>query len=499
MKLEGISAEIRPRNPWEAIDLGCVLTRCHYGDILRAWGITVVPLWAVILALMHHNPVGALWVIWWLKPVTERVPLFVLSRALFGERLSWKELLREWPRMIGRRAWSTLIWRRLSPVRTLVAPVVELEASRGQRLRGEEFERRKQAITSGAGNAAFWLQMMVLLVLHSSWVGLLGFGYLMVPARHRPEWEVLWAEWGQPGAVAPLVMWWAGFALYLISLSLVTPFFVGGGFGLYVNSRTRLEGWDVELAFRRMGNRLRKTGVAALLMAGLGMMWLPQPGGAAEPATPGKAQAANPQEVIEQVLQDRAFEVRTAKIYRLKQQAPGELFHLPQFQIPFLDDVGNALVWVILGTFALFVLYLLVRAVVTGRGGQGRRGLVRTRPPAKTVMGLNVEEEKLPPDLVAAARSLWQRGDAEGAVRLLYRGAVSWLIHRAGVPIRESDTEVDCLLRVRSERLSEAGYFGDLTRMWILTAYGGQRGSDPDMAGLFDHWPFATPAKGGQG
>lgn len=501
MRLEGISAEIRPRNPWEAIDLGCVLTRRHYGAVLKAWCMTVVPLWSLILGIMHHNPVAALWVIWWLKPVTERVPLLVLSRALFGERLSWRELLREWPRMIGRRVWSTLIWRRLSPVRSLVAPVLELEASQGQRLRGEEFDRRKMAIISGAGTAAFWLQTMVLMVLHGSWIGLLLIGYLMVPARHRPELEVLWAEWGQPGALAPMVALWTGLALYLVSLSLVTPFFVGGGFGLYLNSRTRLEGWDVELAFRRMGNRLRGAGVAVALLIGLGVAALPRLGWSAEAAIPGGAfPAGQPKEVIAQVLQDRTFEVHKMKIFRLKEHKREPLFDLPEFHIPLLGEIGNALVWLTLGTFALFVAYLLVRAVMAGRGGEkGRRGLVRKRPPVKTVMGLNVEEEKLPPDLVSAARSLWQRGDTEGAVRLLYRGAVSWLIHRAGVPIRESDTEVDCLVRVRSEGLPEAGYFGDLTRMWVLSAYGKQSGGADDMAGLFDHWPFSAPAKGGQG
>ena len=496
MKLEDISAEIRPRNAWEAIDLGCVMTRRHYGDILRAWCATVVPMWVLILVGMHGQLFWAMAIIWWLKPVTERVPLFVLSRALFGDPLRWSDLWREWPRMVGRRVWGTLFWRRFSPVRTLVAPVVDLEDYGGQRLSRADFLLRKRAVCSGAGSGAFLLQIVVLLVLHSSWIGLLLFGFLMFPVRYRPEMEVLWAQWGEPDAVGPVVVRWAGIVLYLICLTLVTPFLVGGGFGLYLNSRTRLEGWDVELAFRRMANRLGQAAVLLCLAGFFTAVIAPRPAWCGEPvpAVAGK----KPGETIAQVLQDRAFEIQKAKIFRLKERKPDKLpdFKLPHLQLPFLQGMGDLLGWFILGSLGLFLIYLAVRALVSLRGDSAVRTGKR-HAPVKTVMGLNVEEEKLPADLVAAARDLWARGDAEGAMRLLYRGALSWLVNRGAVPIRESDTEVECLHRVRAQRRPEAVYFGDLTRMWIHAAYGRESAVEMDMERLFAGWPFEMGANGG--
>lgn len=495
MKIEGITAEIRPRNAWEAIDLGCVLTRRHYGDILRAWCATVVPLWVVILAIMHQYPFWAMAVIWWLKPVAERVPLFVLSRALFGEPLRRRELWRQWPLMIGRRVWGTLFWRRLSPVRTLVAPVVELEEWRERRLLGAKFRQRRNAITAGAGVAAFWMQAIALLVLHSSWTGLLLFAYLMVPARHQPDLRLLWDQWGDPGAAAPAVATWAGIALYLACLSLVTPFLVGGGFGLYLNSRTRLEGWDVELAFRRMGNRLRESGLAACIPVCLAMLIAgPEPVLASEPPAAAKT-AQSPEETIHQVLSDADFEVHKIKIHRFKDREKPE--PLPGLHLPFLEHFGRVITWVILGSLGLFVVYLVTRALTMRIGGPSSLAGPRTAR-VKTVMGLNLEEEKLPPDLLSAARTLWDRGEHEGATRLLYQGALSWLVNRAGVPIRESDTEVDCLRRVRDDRRPESGYFDALTRVWVLTAYGKRRGSEEEMTGLFEGWPFGGSADPGK-
>jgi peptidoglycan/LPS O-acetylase OafA/YrhL len=37
---------------------------------------------------------------------------------------------------------------------------------------------------------------------------------------------------------------------------LIGPFYVGAGFGLYLNRRTQMEAWDVEIALRRLRERL---------------------------------------------------------------------------------------------------------------------------------------------------------------------------------------------------------------------------------------------------
>src|SRR3546814_901532 len=64
---------------------------------------------------------------------------------------------------------------------------------------------------------------------------------------------------------------WAQFALHAVvwvATSAIEPFYVGAGLGLYLNRRTRIEAWDVEIALRRMRTRLATTATALLLAIG---------------------------------------------------------------------------------------------------------------------------------------------------------------------------------------------------------------------------------------
>src|SRR5207342_1489924 len=72
-------------------------------------------------------------------------------------------------------------------------------------------------------------------------------------------------------------------ALYYVASTALEPFYVGAGFGLYLNRRTQLEAWDVELAFRRLRERLGGALVVAFLA--LGVVLSPAQDARAAPAT----------------------------------------------------------------------------------------------------------------------------------------------------------------------------------------------------------------------
>jgi hypothetical protein len=105
-------------------------------------------------------------------------------------------------------------------------------------------------------------------------------------------------------------------------------------------------------------------------------------------------------------------------------------------------------------------------------------------------MVMNVRQDSLPRDLVAAVRRLLADGKFEEAMALLYRGALSWLIHKAHIPIQESDTEWDCLSRVRSGDTTSASYFEELTRIWSAAAYGSRRAGREEIERLLELWPY---------
>jgi len=74
VRLEDVTAEIRPRAPWESIDLGCALARRQVGAIWKAWMVTVVPLWLLLALLLINHPVWFMVVTWWLNPSTTASP-----------------------------------------------------------------------------------------------------------------------------------------------------------------------------------------------------------------------------------------------------------------------------------------------------------------------------------------------------------------------------------------------------------------------------------------
>ena len=85
---------------------------------------------------------------------------------------------------------------------------------------------------------------------------------------------------------------------------------------------------------------------------------------------------------------------------------------------------------------------------------------------------LDIRPESLPDDVGAEALRLWLAGEARAALSLLYRGALSRLVHGHGVPIRAASTEGDCL-RLSAARLPAASheFLGLLIRNWQSVAY----------------------------
>ena len=84
MKLEAVTAEIRPRGRWESIDLGCALVRKNYGKVMLAWAVTVLPMWLGIIFLSElwpwpeGRPWMALLACWLTLPICDRVVLYVV-------------------------------------------------------------------------------------------------------------------------------------------------------------------------------------------------------------------------------------------------------------------------------------------------------------------------------------------------------------------------------------------------------------------------------------
>lgn len=493
MNLDQITAEIRPRESWEAVDLGIALTRRNYGRILLSTMIVVWPVWLLLGFLMRDHFWWLLLVIWWLNAVWEKIPLYFLSRTLFGGTQGTKDFLRDWMGWCWKRIAYSLLVFRLSPNRGLGLPAVMLEG-----VEGNDLSRRSRVLRQYSGQVGGLAGGMFAIALHTCWIQLVLLLYWLIPILNWREVTLAF----DGGGDLPESFYWVCLGGYLAVFTLLMPFYTGGFFGLYLNARTKMEGWDVELIFRRMTRRLE------LLVLFLVFGWIGLANGQESPSPGGDK---DPQVVIQKVLADEEFKIHTRTVKRYRARGGEESWDRTPDVFPertsgpvsrgggSLGGIdGTVIGWIALGAVLIYGLIILIRYLMARYGGAEK---VFEEPAAETVLGMKVSRKSLPKDIVTRARECWEEGDSRESLSLLYRGALSWMIYKGGVPIRESDTEIDCYQRTEEVDIGvdRRKYFMALTATWIKMLYGQEKPAEPEMRRLLEEWPFekqgASPAK----
>jgi hypothetical protein len=241
--------------------------------------------------------------------------------------------------------------------------------------------------------------------------------------------------------------------IYAAVILVLEPFYVAAGFGLYLNRRTLLEGWDIEVALRRIAERHAVAGLLislALVLIGF--------------AQPVFSQEKNPKTEIAQVLKAPEFghyretmrwEARSRSVAREE---------LPDWR---LRGIGYAL-----AKAAEVLFWMLALAAIAYALWRAWRLLPRARAPSAepyrpppALFGVELAPETLPPDLAGTAAALAREGRLREALSLLYRGALSELVHRRGIELLASHTEGEAVA------LAGMPYFGALVDAWQRCAY----------------------------
>jgi len=237
MKVDAIHLDLRPRGMFEAADLGVRLVSAH----LRSIWTSCAPLYVLVLFVAATLlPFGVGWTVLaviWLKPWLDRSILFVLARAVFGEETRFADVWAARGALAGRGLLGALTLRRLSPWRSYVQPVLQLEGQRGKARR-----ERVARILGPHRGAALAMQSAFAVIETSLVLGLLALLPWLMPDDQAP-WLALLLEGGS---------WVTGVALacFIVAVAIVEPFFVGAGFAMYLNRRVELEAWDIEQEFR---------------------------------------------------------------------------------------------------------------------------------------------------------------------------------------------------------------------------------------------------------
>jgi hypothetical protein len=478
MRLDRVTAEIRPRSDWEAVDLGLALVRRDFWRVFAVWWLAVLVPTVVAGWWLWESPMIWLMMFWWWKPAGSRMVLFELSRRLFGERPSWRDSWRQIPRVWTRRFWYRFLWARLSPWLPVTLAVEDLEG-----LRGKAYKQRCTQVTRRGEGVTIWIYFIS--DLAACWFGLaiVLIVWMLVPEGQDTAWRMAIESWDPNDSTSlSLLILRTVVVCVMLAISLTDVFVVGAGFGVYLNNRTWIEGWDVELAFKRLAQRLARTAVWVMALWVCGM-----------PAVARAADQRDPAQVIREVKADDAF-----KVHKVIEKIPNPSKHSSSWRWPDWLKPGNAPAWLgdslvaaAMALMAAAILWVLWknRHVLIGRGSGD--GLARGPAAARVVMGMEVSPETLPADVPGAAWALWRQGHHQQALGLLYRGAISRVIELASVEIQESDTEGDCLRRVdQAGSAAHPDYFRGITGTWSGLAYAGRCPEDREVESLCRQWPF---------
>ncbi|HEX6834711.1 MAG TPA: DUF4129 domain-containing protein [Rudaea sp.] len=530
MHLDGLTITLRPRAPWEATDLGIALARAHAGRIYAAWFAVTLPAFVVINALAYLVDVQWLGAVamWWLKPVFDRIPLFVLSRAVFGAAPTLRETLHAQRTWAWRGVLSWLTWRRLHPGRAMLLSVDLLEGVRGAQRR-----ERVRVLTHSNASPNIMLTVIGAHIELMLGVSTIVLALMFVPVEFLPDsakavWETLFENpprWAQ--ALGNLNAWMA--------TTIVEPFYVGAGFGLYLNRRIQLEGWDIELSFRRLAAQLAQP-IAAAALALIVLIGADAPARAQERGANGSPtqeaaqdSAAPAAETTPHPRHGKAHKTDTAKkdvptlheifadhyrddgapfaeavrrayteqdlhptqrqsIWKPRQSGTSEPKNAPP---PWIESISG-----VFGFIAQYGLWILVAVALFFIAINHRRWLPWLRDrigapalPKEATVAPIAALEPLPDDVPAAVRALWQRGQLRAALALLYRAAVERLASSIDAPLPPGATESQCLRLARASRDAVyAALFARIVRCWQAAAYAQRMPRADDLEALLAEW-----------
>lgn len=503
MNLDRLSIVLRPRHNFEAIDLGIRMAVHWFNPIYIIWLIIVAPVVFGILTIQwiffDGSGFWSLFILWWLKPLADRILVYLAGQIVFGYRPTLTQTLKMLPTLLFRtRILRALTIGRLSPFRSLLLGVDVLEG-----VRGATASQRRRLIAANMRGSAFLLTIFFLFLEIILPYLLLGFLFFL-DSTSEVEFTTLrywlFADKGSlPYFVFPYLM--------TTAFLLLEPFYVCAGFSLYLKRRTSLEAWDLELQFRKLTQKyasVRHSALALCVCLGVSALTGFNASSALAAETPEqirqqqiqladktlKAVLSGPEYGQEITVKERVWKTHT-ETPKKTQQLPNwgknrEYRPPPEPNLSGFEAI-RFLAWAGLFVLVGFLLYLIFRNVSPGFWRRNNDD-AQVIPPS-SIGSLDIRPESLPKNIGDVARNLMLQHEYRAALSLLYRGALSVLAHRDRVPFTSSDTEQDCINRVTAAEVASLSFFVTLTHDWLQEAYAHQTQEQARLLSLCQEWP----------
>ena len=240
MQLNKLVLDISPKTSWQCFDLGCRVAVANYKVLIGYWITLTLPIFALLIFMSIE---WGLILFWLLKPWYERGLLYILSRTVFGGKVSVKQTLLALPSQIKPLWFSSVTYRRLAPSRSFDMAVTQLE-----KLSGERRSKRLRVLHKSADNNTTW---WTLCCVH--WESFLALALITLVQILLPG-DLDLSLIVERLSIADTFGNYTVVACGYLSIALVAPFYVAGGFVAYLNRRVILEGWDIEIGFTKWRN-----------------------------------------------------------------------------------------------------------------------------------------------------------------------------------------------------------------------------------------------------
>lgn len=507
MKLENLQVELSPREYWQAIDLGIQVSRHHIKSLLILSMAMTSILTLLFYTISQSFAITSL-LLFWFKPIIERPLLFFISRAIFSEQVSPRNIFLQSKSILSVQWLASFSYRRISFSRSFDDPVLMLEGLTDKQ------RASRLDILKRENDGAIWLTLFGL-----GAEILLYFAMALLPLLLLPSW---------------LISWESGFIFnsdyqqlidiyltlsYTLAIALVAPFYSVCGFILYLNRRTSLESWHIELGFRKLAKRLTQSSTLAVILLSSLLYFLPitTPLMADEIDT-SLVPAIEESIVEEEVSHDEQYpEIQNSQAIQLKEELSrlleSDLFGLYEFEKNYdIDwsfdwdwnfdeeaDLNQDLTWLdairdLLDYFKALIILLLMLALawvlMKYRPWQYLSRVSQQGPDMPdVVLGFNVKKENLPSNILDSIAQDIQRGQLREALSLMFRCHLSKAVRINKAPFKQSSTERECMLLMQNySSIEESCVFEQLTKSWQDLAYAHQALQQDAIDSLFQQW-----------
>jgi len=236
------------RNSREAADAGLLLWRQNFTLFLLFFAL---PFWVIAFSLRLIFPGNLKYIcwllIWFLKPLFDRIILHIISIRFFDKDANVKRLFQGLWKNIRRGLAGDLLWRRFSPLRPAVMPVRVLERNLKT---GKSILQRKQILKKGGIDYCFLITIWAVSV---EIILLAGEIIFFIAAAE------IFAQGFISSIDSMLDLEILIYAAWCLNIILIETIYVCMGFSLYINSRIEVEGWDIEIKFRGFAEKKRRS------------------------------------------------------------------------------------------------------------------------------------------------------------------------------------------------------------------------------------------------